>query len=201
LANLPYFVTLVVGQSEADVGVFQGVLVLVMLGCAPVWNWLGRRYANRKLLTVSMIGLGLTAALNFTVGTIPGVPLMVHGLVTAALMAPMMGGYFILAYAAMGSVVDYDEMFTGRRREAIYYGTFSLAAGVGPSLAALILSPILERFGYTAANPLGVRLAWLVTGAIALLGAVVFVRYRLGDTPEETRRNMALDEEVNQEAK
>ncbi len=193
LANLPYFVTLVVGQSEADVGVFQGVLVLVMLGCAPVWNWLGRRCANRKLLMVSMIGLGLTAALNFTVGMLPGTPLMAHGLVTAALMAPMMGGYFILAYAAMGSVVDYDEMFTGCRREAIYYGTFSLAAGVGPSLAALILPPILEQFGYTTANPLGVRLAWLVTGAIALLGAVVFVRYRLGDTPEETCRNMALD--------
>jgi Na+/melibiose symporter-like transporter len=92
----------------------------------------------------------------------------------------------------MGSVVDYDEMFTGRRREAIYYGTFSLAVGVGPSLAALILPQILERFGYTAANPLGVRLAWLVIGAVALLGAFTFVGYRLGDTPEETRRNLGL---------
>jgi GPH family glycoside/pentoside/hexuronide:cation symporter len=192
LANLPYFVTLVVGKGEADVAIFQGVVVLVMLAFAPLWNWLGRRYANRKLLMVSMIGLGLAAMLNFTVGVIPGIPLMVHGLVTTALIAPLLGGYFILVYAAMGSVVDYDEMFTGRRREAIYYGTFSLAAGVGPSLAALILPQILERFGYTAANPLGVRLAWLVIGAISLLGALTFVGYRLGDTPEETRRNLGL---------
>jgi GPH family glycoside/pentoside/hexuronide:cation symporter len=192
LANLPYFVTLVVGKAEADVAIFQGVVVLVMLAFAPVWNWLGRRYANRKLLMVSMIGLGLAAMLNFTVGMIPGIPLIVHGLVTTALIAPLLGGYFILVYAAMGSVVDYDEMFTGRRREAIYYGTFSLAVGVGPSLAALILPQILERFGYTAANPLGVRLAWLVIGAVALLGAFTFVGYRLGDTPEETRRNLGL---------
>jgi GPH family glycoside/pentoside/hexuronide:cation symporter len=193
LANLPYFVTLVVGKSESEVGIFQGVLVLIMLGFAPVWNRLGQRYANRGLLMVSMIGLGLTTGLTFTVGMVPGLPLMAHALVTTALMAPMLGGYFILAYAAMGSVVDYDEMFTGRRREAIYYGTFSLAAGVGPSLAALILPRLLEGFGYTAANPLGVRLAWLVAGALALLGAAAFRGYRLGDTPEETRRNLGLD--------
>lgn len=192
LANLPYFVTLVIGESEGTVAIFQGVVVLTMLAFAPLWNWLGRRYANRKLLLISMTGLGLTAGLNFTVGLFQGAPLMTHGLVTMALVAPFLGGYFIMAYAAMGSVVDYDEMFTGRRREAIYYGTFSLAAGVGPSLAALILPLLLERFGYTAANPLGVRLAWLVVGALALLGAVTFAGYRLGDTPEGTRHNLGL---------
>ncbi len=194
LANLPYFVTLVAGGSEADVAIFQGVVVLVMLAFAPLWNWLGHHYAKRKLLMISMVGLGLAAMLSFTVGVIPGVSPMVHGLVTTACIAPFMGGYFILVYAAMGSVVDYDEMFTGRRREAIYYGTFSLAAGVGPSLAALILPQILERFGYTAANPLGVRLAWLTIGALALLGAIAFAGYRLGDSPEETRRNLGMDD-------
>jgi GPH family glycoside/pentoside/hexuronide:cation symporter len=193
LANLPYFVTLVVGRSEADVAIFQGVVVLVMLASAPLWNWLGQRYSNRKLLMIAIVGLGLASMLSFTVGAIPGLPLMAHGLGTTALFAPLLGGYFILAYAIMGSVVDYDEMLTGQRREAIYYGTFSLAVGVGPSLAALILPQILEGFGYTAANPLGVRLAWLATGAIALLGALAFVGYRLGDTPEETRRNLRLD--------
>jgi GPH family glycoside/pentoside/hexuronide:cation symporter len=195
LANLPYFTTLVVGRGEADVAIFQGVVVLIMLAFAPLWNWLGRRYANRKLLMFSMIGLGLVAMLNFTVGMVPGIPLLAHGLVTMALVAPLLGGYFILAYAIMGSVVDYDEMFTGRRREAIYYGTFSLAVGVGPALAALILPQILEGFGYTAANPLGVRLAWLAVGAITLLGAAVFAGYRLGDTPEETRRNLRLEQD------
>jgi Na+/melibiose symporter-like transporter len=184
---------LVIGESEADVAIFQGAVVLVMLGFAPVWNWLGRRYANRKLLMAAMLGLGLAAALNFTVGLIPGVSSMIHGLATTALIAPWLGGYFILVYAIMGSVVDYDEMFTGRRREAIYYGTFSLAVGVGPSLAALILPQILTRFGYTAANPLGVRLAWLAIAALAFLGALAFVGYRLGDSPEETRRNLGLE--------
>jgi hypothetical protein len=72
----------------------------------------------------------------------------------------------------MGSVVDYDEMSTHCRREAIYYGTFSQAAGIDPAVAALILPIILRRFGYTTANPLGVRLAWVVAGVCSFLGAL-----------------------------
>lgn len=191
-ANLPYFVTLVVGAEEGAVGAFQGVLVALMLLSAPLWNWLSKRYANRKLLMISMLLLAVILALNFSVGKIPGLDPMTHGLITAGLIGPALGGYFILAYAMMGSVVDYDEMFTRARREAIYYGTFSLAASIGPSLAALILPLILDRFGYTAANPLGVQIAWLAAGGFALLGALAFTGYKLGDTPEETRRNLGI---------
>jgi Na+/melibiose symporter-like transporter len=88
--------------------------------------------------------------------------------------------------------VDYDEMSTHARREAIYYGTFSLAAGIGPALAALILPFILNHFGYTSANPLGVRVAWVVAGVCSLLGALTFIGYKLGDTPEQIRANLRL---------
>lgn len=194
LAILPYFITTVLGRSEGEVGTFQGLLVLLMILSAPLWNWLARRHAHRKLLMVTMLLLGLTIALNAFVGLIPGLDKSLQAYITVGLIGPVLGGYFILAYAMMGSVVDYDEMFTHARREAIYYGTFSLAAGIGPALAALILPQILNKFGYTAANPLGVRLAWVVAGICSLIGALAFVRYRLGDTPAETRQNLALPE-------
>ena len=194
-ANLPYHVTLVVGRSEADVGIFLGVVVIIMGVFAPVWNWLATKFAHRKLMMISLIALGMALALNYTVGLIPGIDPMVHGLIVVALVGPTLGGYLVLAYAMMGSIVDYDEMFTHRRREAIYYGTFSLAVGIGPAIAAFVLTQTLERFGYTAANPLGVRLAWLIMGVVTLIGAAVFTGYRLGDTPEETRRLMGLEAE------
>ena len=192
-ANLPYFVTLVIGGTEADVGTFMGVLVLTMLISAPLWNWLSKRYPSRVLLTVTMIGLGLTIGVNYFVGAIASIPLMTQGMITLALVGPVLGGYFILAYAAMGSVVDYDELFTHSRREAIYYGTFSLAASIGPSLAALILPFILDYFGYTKANPHGVQIAWLVAAFLAFLGAVLFSKYKLGDTIEETKANLEIE--------
>lgn len=192
LANLPYFVTLVVGNSVADVSIFQGVVVVTMVVFAPVWNWLSRRFANRTLLRFSMLGLALVFCLTFTVGLLPGIPVMTHALLMLALIGPLLGGYFVLTFAMMGSVVDYDELLTQSRREAIYYGAFSLAVGVGPTVAALVLPLIFEHYGYTATNPLGVRVAFLVIGLLALSGALAFTGYRLGDTPEETQRLLGL---------
>jgi GPH family glycoside/pentoside/hexuronide:cation symporter len=192
LANLPYFVTLVVGKSEANVSIFQGVVVVTMVVFAPLWNWLSQRYPNRTLLRLTMLGLAGVCSLTFFVGLLPGISIMTHALLMLALIGPLLGGYFVLVFAMMGSVVDYDELLTSRRREAIYYGTFSLAVGVGPTLAALLLPFIFEHYGYTATNPLGVRVAFLVTGLLALLGTLAFAGYRLGDTPEETQRLLGL---------
>lgn len=193
LTNLPYFVTLVVGQSEAKVSLFQGVFVLTMMLFAPLWNWLSQHYPNRRLLMISMLGLALTSSLNFTVGGLPGVNATIQALVLLSLISPFLGGYFILVYAMMAAVVDYDEFLTNHRREAVYYGAFSLSAWVGISLATLIVPRIFAMYGYTSANPLGVGVAFLVAGALVLLGALAFSGYRLGDTLEETKRNLGLE--------
>jgi GPH family glycoside/pentoside/hexuronide:cation symporter len=191
-ANLPYFVTVVIGETEGIVGLFQGILVILMMITAPLWNWLSKRYPNRNLLILSMIGLAIFLSLNFTVGMIPGFDPLIHGLITIGLIGPVLGGYFILAYAMMGSVIDYDEMLTNARREAIYYGVFSLSASIGPSFAAIILPFILENFGYSSQNPLGIRLSWIFAGILAFLGAITFFGYKLGDTPEETKRILEI---------
>jgi Na+/melibiose symporter-like transporter len=63
----------------------------------------------------------------------------IHAIIMVGLIGPTLGDYFVLAYAMLGSEVDYDEMFTNNRREAIYYDTFSFSAGLGSSIAALFL--------------------------------------------------------------
>ena len=192
LANLPYFVTLVIGRSEADVGIFQGVLILVMAATGPLWTVWSKRTSQGRLLTISMLGMAITSALTFGVGLVPGVPAMAQGLAILIPTAAFLGGYLIVIYAMMGNVVDYDEMLTGRRREAIYYGTFSFANGLGISVGTLILPLLLEWLGYTRGNPLGVRAAFLAMALSILLGAWIFRGYRLGDTPAETRRKLGL---------
>lgn len=192
LANLPYFVTLVIGKSEASVSLFEGVIVIAMMLAAPLWNWLSRRYPHRQLLMMVTLGLTVTIALNFTVGLVPGVNTSIYALVTLSCLAPFLGGYFILVYAMMGSVVDYDEFLTQHRREAFHYGAFSLSAGVGMSLSTLILPRIFALYGYTVAQPWGVRIVFLVAAVIVFLGAIALFGYRLGDTLEETQLNLGL---------
>ena len=192
LANLPYFVTLIVGRGEGDVAIFQGVLIIIMAATGPLWNLWSKRSSQRRLLMITMVGMAATVALTFLVGYVPGLPVMAQALLVLIPTAAFLGGYFIIIYAMMGNVVDYDEILTGRRREAIYYGAFSFANGLGISVGTLILPLLLEWLGYTGSNPLGVRVAFIAMAAAILIGALIFRPYRLGDTPEETRRNLGL---------
>jgi GPH family glycoside/pentoside/hexuronide:cation symporter len=187
LANFPYFVTLVLRQTEGDVGIYQGVLIICMALTGPIWTWFNRKFSQRTLLNASMILLGVIFALGFLVGT------SIQAYIFVALIGAALGGYLILIYAMMGNVVDYDEMLTKRRREAIYYGTFSFAIGLGASVGTLILPLLLENFGYTQANPLGVRLAFPVMAVFIFVGYLLFQKYRIGDTTEETRKNLNLE--------
>lgn len=193
LANFPYFVTLVLGESESAVGIYQGVLILFIALTGPVWTWLNRKVSQKKLLNASMLLLGVIFALGFLIGGIDGISLSIQAYIFVALAGTALGGYLILIYAMMGNIVDYDEMLTHSRREAVYYGTFSFAIGLGTSVGTLVLPLLLENFGYTQANPLGVRLAFPVMAAFIFIGWLVFQKYRIGDTNEETRRNLHMD--------
>lgn len=193
LANFPYFVTLVLGESEGQVGIYQGILIIFMALAGIAWMRFNRKYSQKTLLNASIILLGLSLGFGFLVGAVGWIPLAVQTYIMIILIGSSLGGYLILIYAMMGNLVDYDEMLTKRRREAIYYGTFSFAIGLGTAVGTLILPLLLESFGYTRANPLGVRLAFLAMAAFVFIGYFVFQKYRVGDTPEETRKNLGMD--------
>ncbi len=193
LLNFPYFVTLVLGETEGDVGIYQGVLIILMALTGPLWMWWNKKRPQRWLLNFTMIGLVVAIGAGFLVGGTNLLPLGLQAFIVIALIGVALGGYLIVIYAMMGNVVDYDEMLTGRRREAIYYGTFSFAIGLGSSVGAFILPQLLSLFGYTRENPLGVRVAFLVMAAFVLVGYFIFQSYKLGDTPEETRKNLGLE--------
>ena len=192
LANFPYYVTLVLKQTEGDVGIYQGVLIIFIALTGPVWTWLNRKYSQRALLNASMLLLGIIFALGFLIGAMDGATISVQAYIFVALVGTALGGYLILIYAMMGNVVDYDELLTNRRREAIYYGTFSFAIGLGTSVGTLILPVLLENFGYTQANPLGVRLSFPVMAVFVFVGYLLFQKYRIGDTIEETKKNLGV---------
>jgi GPH family glycoside/pentoside/hexuronide:cation symporter len=187
IVNMPYFVTLVLGMPESFVAVVQGVVILIMALAAIFWNKIGRRQPQRKLYRLSSLFLAIFYAAGFLIGVIPGTTALVMAFVLFALIGFSMAGSSMLPYAMMGSVADYDEQLTQTRREAVYYGAFSLAVEGGPTVSTLLLPILYTNFGYTAENPLGVRLAFLVIGALVLVGLFFFRRYKLGDTPEAVR--------------
>jgi Na+/melibiose symporter-like transporter len=116
------------------VGIYQGVLIIFIAITGPIWTWRNRKFSQRILLSISMLLFGLIFTLGFMIRAIPGVPLPMQAYIFVALVGTKLGGYLILIYAMMSNVVDYDELLTNRRREAIYYGTFSFAIGLGTAV-------------------------------------------------------------------
>lgn len=188
IVNMPYFVTLVLGMPESFVAVVQGVVIIVMGFAAIFWNKMGRTRQQRKLYRTASLFLGIFYAAGFLIGVIPGTVAIIMAFVLFALIGFSLAGSSMLPYAMMGAVADYDELKTQTRREAAYYGAFSLAVEGGPTVSTLLLPILYTNFGYTAANPLGVRLAFLVIGLLVLIGLFFFRKYELGDTPEEVKQ-------------
>jgi GPH family glycoside/pentoside/hexuronide:cation symporter len=68
LLNFPYFVTLVLGGTEGDVGTYQGVLIILMALTGPLWMWWNKKRPQRWLLNVTMLGMVVAIGAGFLVG-------------------------------------------------------------------------------------------------------------------------------------
>lgn len=185
LSNLPYFVTLILREPEAAVGRYQAIVVIAMLIAAPIWNWLSRTKRDRALLRVSLLGFALTSALLAAVGWLPNVSIELQAAIVFGILGPFFGGYFVLIYAMMGTVVEQDASVTGQRREAFHYSIFSFSVGMGLSFSTLIIPLIFSRYGYTLEHPIGVRIVFLVTAVLVMLSVVVFRGYQLTEASTE----------------
>ena len=106
--------------------------------------------------------------------------------------ATPLGGLFAAVLGIIADLTDYDQLKTGQRREAIYYGIYGIVRKTGWALCSLILAGVFSVFGYSVENPFGVRVIWLVCSLSCLIGLLVFIPYRLGDTKEETKKIMGL---------
>ena len=192
LVVIPYFVTVILQREEAFVMYLQAEFILCMVASIPLWMWLAKKYTKRTLLRAISIALSPLFAVIFFVGAIPGVSVITQAFVLFPLVSIPLGGFMILVYAMMGDVVDYDQMRTGKRREAMYYGVFGFSRKVGFALSTIILPLLFKKFGYQVGNDLGIRLVWIMLGITSLIGFLILFGYKLGDSPEETKDIMGV---------
>jgi GPH family glycoside/pentoside/hexuronide:cation symporter len=192
LVVMPYFVTVVIGKEEGFVMYYQLEFILCMVASIPLWMWLVKKHGKGKLLRMVSLLLAIFFPIIYFVGDIPGIPVVIQAFILLPPVAVPLGGFMILVYAMMGDVVDYDQMITGKRREAMYYGVFGLSRKVGFALSTLFMPFLYQIFGYSKENPLGIKLVWVMLGISSLIGFFVLFGYKLGDSPEETKKIMGI---------
>ena len=192
LMNVPYTTTLILGREEADASLIMGEVIILMAASTPVWYRLLQRFPKRQVLRAIIVAMMLGFILNFFIGAGDVIPPMLQAMLVFPVAAIPLGGMFVAVLGLIADLTDYDQLKFGQRREAIYYGIYGIVRKTGWALCSIILAGVFSAFGYSAANPLGVRVVWLVCALSCLIGLLVFMPYRLGDTREETGRIMSL---------
>jgi len=187
LMNVPYTTTLILGREEAEASLIMGEVITLMAASTPLWYWLLKKFPKRHVLRAIILAMTIGFILNFFIGCTDVLSPMVQAMLIFPIAAIPLGGMFVAVLGIIADLTDYDQLKFGQRREAIYYGIYGIVRKTGWALCSLILAGVFSAFGYSAANPLGVRVVWLVCALSCLIGLLVFIPYKLGDTREETR--------------
>jgi GPH family glycoside/pentoside/hexuronide:cation symporter len=192
LMNVPYTTTLILGRKEADASLLMAEVIILMAASTPMWYWLLKKYPKRKVFRGIILAMMIGFILNFYIGSSKLVSPMIQAMLIFPIAAIPMGGMYTAVLGIIADLTDYDQLKSGQRRQAIYYGIYGIVRKTGWALCSLILAGVFSAFGYSADNPLGVRVIWLVCALSCLIGLLFFTPYKLGDTKKETKEIMGL---------
>jgi GPH family glycoside/pentoside/hexuronide:cation symporter len=166
---MPYFNAYVIQPENPDVwlarflGAYFGAGFLFL----PAWLWAARRFGKKPVWLASFF-MGTTGgAAMFLLG--PGDTLPLLALITWS--GTSFGGGLFLTPAIQADVIDYDELHTGKRREAQYMGLWSIVPKFVVIPSAALPLAVLAGLGYVPNQPQSPTVVLAIKSIFALAPA------------------------------
>ena len=183
LAALPFYVTEVLGQENEGfyVSALTASAIVVVLASLPFVYRLSVARGKAWVYGTAMLLGALYLPTMFFMGFIPAIPKEAQAFLFVPFLGVPMAAVFTFPNALMADIIDYDELRTGMRREAMYYGTQATLEKMASALFPAVLAGLL-LLGGTADDPLGIRLVGPVAGLAVFVALLSFRGYRLPDT-------------------
>ncbi len=189
---VPFFVTEIVGRSEAWQAPVTAAFFVSALAMVPLIVQLTRRRDKRQVYSWCLLLSALALPALFFAGFIPGIPPLVQIIIIIAVVGLPLSGVFLLPDALLADVVDDDSLKTDARREAMYYSGRATLEKFGQTVATGLFAILFAVFGQTAAEPLGIRLIGPVAGLLVFAGWLAFwYGYRIREAELETPPHIA----------
>jgi len=175
-------VTVLLGLTEEATALYFGAVFGVAALSFPFVNRYSKIWGLKRVMVLAMLIFVVILPLFYFIGR--SFPLL--GSEGFALLVLGAGGIplavlFVVPDAIVAAVSDLEEQLSGERREAMYFGAQGVALKVIMGLSAMLTGILLQLFGQTAANPLGVQLTGPAAAFFILIGLLVFLRYPEGD--------------------
>lgn len=178
---MPFFVEAVLGQGEAQVPIYQGTFIVVMMLAVPLWMKLGSKIGKRRGQLTALLLLAAISPFFFFIGLFPGLEANIQAIIYFFLAAIPVAGLYVYPNAIVGDITDYDELKTKKRREGMYYAGFGFLEKAAWAISAFIIAAVLPLFGFATDNTLGIRLIGPLIGIISFVGFLGFRNYSLPD--------------------
>ena len=185
LGWMPFFASeLLEAEEEGTIASLISTVVIIgaVISGLVFWVVLNRlNVSKRRVYGGCLVASGAAFPLLGLVGLAPVGGLVTQGLVLSFIAGLPMAAVFMLPKGLTADIADYDAMINGERREAMFYATQNFFEKVTFSLPPALLALVL-LLGDTTEDPLGIRLAPVVAGVLAISGMALWHRYRLPDT-------------------
>ena len=196
LGWMPFFASqLLQAEEEGTIAGLISTVVIVGVVICGIVLWMPLRklkLSKRRVYGSCLVASGAVFPLLGLTGLIPLGGLIAQGLLLAFIAGLPMAAVFMLPKGLTADIADYDAMLTGERREAMFYSTQNFFEKLTFALPPALLSLIL-LLGDSTEDPLGLRLAPVIAGVLAISGIALWHRYRLPDTiNHETVRDAGL---------
>jgi len=188
LMNVPYLSTLVIGGTKSTASILMGEVILLMAIFTPFWYFLLKKYPKRQIMRYIIGLMALGFCFCFFIGRFPVFSPFTQAILVVPIAAIPMGGMFTVSLGLISDLTDYGELKNGTRTEAIYFGIYGIVRKTGWAFCSIILTSTFSIFGYSVKNSFGVNVIWIICALSCLLGLILFIPYKLGDTIEETRK-------------
>jgi glycoside/pentoside/hexuronide:cation symporter, GPH family len=184
---LPYYVRVAFGASEERVTVYTAGVIVLVIAILPILARAVRHWGKRAVYAGSMLALAgylPIAGIALFRSLAADLSLEAQSVAFTWLSGLGFAALFVLPGALMADVVDDDARRTGKPRAAIYYGMMQTLQKMAQAVAAGMFGLLLQLFGYSAEQPLGIQLVLPAAGALAMLAFLCIWRgYDLREAP------------------
>ncbi len=177
--NLPAYVQVLMGGGEGDIALFFGAVLGVAFILFPFINFGCKKFGLKAMMMVSLVTFMIFLPFIFFMGQefIPGISADMAALILMGFMGIPVAAIFVVPDAIVAAVSDLEEKLTGQRREGMYFGAQGFVMKLAMGISTVITGGLLEFFGSTVEQPLGIQLTGPVAAAFILVGVIFFTRY------------------------
>ena len=132
------------------------------------------RHGEKKTFVVFTSYLGVVLMLTAFVGITGFLSNLWQAVILMIVAGPGLASYFILPNAVVSEIIDEDEVITGYRREAMYFGIQGLLERIPSSLAVLAVGAWMTFVFIPTGNMIFIRLLGVIGGSFVILTSVLF---------------------------